>query len=162
MIGTFPVRDGFLVIDYEGNTIKKIYWQRELIKINENFPFYDLFYSYFNKEKVDFSQILLDFSNIPPFYRKVYEIVKKIPYGKITSYKILAEKLGYRKGARAVGQAIAKNPFLIIVPCHRVIKSNGEIGNFGLGEEFKKFLLKLEGIEEAKDGKVLSLRYWWY
>ncbi len=162
MIGTFPIMDSYLIITYEGNVIKEIKWQREPVNINLNFPFYHLFNSYFNGKRVDFSEILLDFSNISPFYKRVYEMARKIPCGKITSYKILAEKLGCKKGARAVGQAISKNPFLIIIPCHRVIKSNGEIGRFGLGEDFKKFLLKLEGIKEAENGRILSLGYWWY
>ncbi len=162
MIGIFPLMDGYLVINYEGNIIRKIQWQKGSVNGNLSFPFYDLFNSYFNGEKVDFSKIFLDFSGISPFYKKVYEMARKIPHGKITSYKILAEKLGCKRGARVVGQAISKNPFLIIVPCHRIIKSNGEIGNFGLGEDFKKFLLKLEGIEEAENGKILSFRYWWY
>lgn len=162
MIGAFSVKDGYVVIDFEGNIIKKIYWQKKPVNINTNFPFYDLFISYFNGEEIDFSRVLLDFSDLPPFYKRVYEIVRKIPYGKVISYKMLAEKVGKSKGARAVGQAMARNPFLIVVPCHRVIKNNGEIGDFGLGEDFKKWLLKMEGIDEAEDGKILSLRYWWH
>ncbi|MGB9856561.1 MAG: methylated-DNA--[protein]-cysteine S-methyltransferase [Dictyoglomaceae bacterium] len=162
MIGILPVRDGYLVVDFEGEIIKKIYWQREYIDAKGKFPYYELFKAYFNGEKVDFSEILLDFSNIPPFYKKVYETARKIPYGKVISYKMLSEKVGKSMEARAVGQAMAKNPYLLVIPCHRVIKNNGEIGNFSLGGDFKKWLLKIEGIEEAENGKILSFRYWWY
>ncbi|MCX7942437.1 MAG: MGMT family protein [Dictyoglomaceae bacterium] len=162
MIGTYPVNNGYLVINYEENIIKGIFWEKSPKKININFPFYALFDSYFHGENVDFSRVLLDFSMVSPFCKKVYELAREIPFGKITSYKTIAEKLGYSKGLRAVGQALAKNPFLIIIPCHRVIRSDGRLGNFSLGVEFKKFLLKLEGIEEAENGKILSLRYWWY
>ena len=66
-----------------------------------------------------------------------------MPYGKTITYKELARKLGKPKGARAVGQSCAKNPFLIVVPCHRVVAQN-HLGGFALGLKAKKTLLKGE------------------
>ena len=68
----------------------------------------------------------------------------KVPYGKTVSYKGMAGQIGKPHAFRAAGTAIGKNPLLILVPCHRVIKSSGEIGNFSSGVKIKKFLLDLE------------------
>ncbi|MCS7250441.1 MAG: MGMT family protein [candidate division WOR-3 bacterium] len=80
------------------------------------------------------------------FAKKVLEIVKKIPKGKVVSYKEIAIKLGNKNLARAVGQVLKRNPYPIIIPCHRVIKSDGKIGGYSLGIKKKKELLKKEGI----------------
>ncbi len=99
---------------------------------------------YFNGEKVDFNDFSLDFSNVPPLYRKIYTVLRKIPYGTTISYSHLAELAGIPKGARTIGNAMAKNPFPILVPCHRVIRKDGTLGGFSSGIERKIFLLKLE------------------
>lgn len=70
----------------------------------------------------------------------------KIPAGQTRSYAWVAKKIGHPKAARAVGQAVKKNPFPIVVPCHRVIASDGSIGGFSLGIKKKKELLAREGI----------------
>ncbi len=80
------------------------------------------------------------------FADKVYELTEKVPKGKVTTYKIIAEKLG-TKAYRAVGNALNKNPYSPKVPCHRVIKSNGEIGGFAQGTKKKTNMLRKEGIE---------------
>lgn len=86
---------------------------------------------------------------ITDFQKKVYEIVKNIPKGKTTTYKTIAEKLN--TSPRAVGQALKRNPYAPIVPCHRVIHSNGRIGGFNGNNprDIKKKikLLKSEGIK---------------
>ncbi|MDD3520447.1 MAG: methylated-DNA--[protein]-cysteine S-methyltransferase [Actinomycetota bacterium] len=82
------------------------------------------------------------------FEKKVWEIAKEIPYGSKISYKALSEKvcfhIGKPKSYRAVGNALGKNPVILLVPCHRIIKSNGDIGNFSSGISLKKKLLDLE------------------
>jgi methylated-DNA-[protein]-cysteine S-methyltransferase len=78
------------------------------------------------------------------FEKKVWNTAVLIPYGKTLSYKELAEKTGFPLAWRAVGTAIGHNPVMLVVPCHRIIKSDGSIGNFGGGEEVKEFLLNLE------------------
>jgi methylated-DNA-[protein]-cysteine S-methyltransferase len=80
------------------------------------------------------------------FNEKCYSILKKVPKGKVTTYKALAEALKC-KAYRAVGQAMNKNNQFPIVPCHRVINSNGDIGGYALGINKKIELLKEEGIE---------------
>ena len=80
------------------------------------------------------------------FQEKVWREIEKIPYGKTTTYKKIAEKIGHPKAYRAVANACGKNPLPIIRPCHRVICSNGNIGgySFGSGTILKKALLSLE------------------
>lgn len=79
------------------------------------------------------------------FKERCYEILKKVPKGKVTTYKALAHVLN-TKAYRAVGNAMNQNPYAPKVPCHRVIKSNGEIGGFASGTNRKKAMLRKEGI----------------
>ncbi len=102
---------------------------------------------YFKGERVNFSSLPLDLSRLPPFTQKVLKEVRKIPYGKVVSYGEIARIIGSRKKARGVGVALKKNPFPIIIPCHRVIRENGEIGGFSLGVGCKRWLLEREGIK---------------
>ena len=76
----------------------------------------------------------------------VYALLSKIPPGKVSTYGDIARALGHPRAARAIGRIIANNPNPIIIPCHRVIKSNGEIGGFAYGEQWKKQILEKEGI----------------
>lgn len=79
-----------------------------------------------------------------PFQIKTYRYVCTIPWGKTRSYKWVAQRLGRAESSRAVGQALKRNPFPFIIPCHRVIKTDGTIGGFSLGKKLKKRLLELE------------------
>ena len=79
-----------------------------------------------------------------PFQLKVWQALRDIPYGKIESYKNIAEAIGNPKAVRAVGGANGKNPISIIVPCHRVIGSNGSLTGYGGGLKTKKQLIDLE------------------
>lgn len=93
------------------------------------------------------------------FREKVYEQLRKVPKGKVTTYKELAKAVGTR-AYRAVGMAMRTNPYAPEVPCHRVVKSNGELGGFMgkmKGEEIAKKikLLKSEGVE-VKDGRIVG------
>ena len=82
--------------------------------------------------------------NVPPFYRKVLLEVQKVKYGDVASYGKIAQMSGSNKAARVVGTANAKNPLPIIIPCHRVISSNGNIGGYSGGLDKKLFLLDHE------------------
>lgn len=86
--------------------------------------------------------------NGTPFERKVWSFLKKIPYGETRSYKEVALAIGHPKAFRAVGMANAHNPIPLIIPCHRVIKSNGELGGFGHGLRVKRMLLEFEKVHE--------------
>jgi methylated-DNA-[protein]-cysteine S-methyltransferase len=79
-----------------------------------------------------------------PFQLKVWQALRAIPYGELVSYKTLAEAVGNPKAVRAVGGANGKNPIPIIIPCHRVIGSDGSLTGFGGGLETKKRLIDLE------------------
>ena len=86
----------------------------------------------------------LDLSPATHFQREVWEITKRIPYGETRSYAWVAEQIRKPRAARAVGQALGKNPLPIIVPCHRVIASDGKLGGFGGGLKMKRHLLSRE------------------
>lgn len=79
-----------------------------------------------------------------PFQLKVWNNTKKIPYGRTRSYKFIASKTGKSNSSRAVGNAMAQNPVPLFIPCHRIIKSDGHLGNYGPGQHIKRKLLKLE------------------
>lgn len=85
--------------------------------------------------------------NGTPFQKRVWNELLKIPYGKVKSYGQIAEELGKPKAARAVGMANNRNPVPILVPCHRVVGSDGSLVGYGGGLELKKFLLELEGVK---------------
>ncbi|MBN1353206.1 MAG: MGMT family protein [Candidatus Omnitrophica bacterium] len=82
-----------------------------------------------------------------PFQEKVYKAVRLIPRGQVRSYKWVAKKINSPKAYRAVGTALKKNPYIGIVPCHRVVKSDGSLGGFFSGKHMKKELLKSEGVD---------------
>jgi len=86
------------------------------------------------------------------FNEKCYQILRKVPKGKVTTYGAIAKSLKTR-AYRAVGNAMNKNPYAPKVPCHRVVKANGEIGGFASGTKKKTAMLKSEGIKIV-DGKI--------
>lgn len=88
------------------------------------------------------------------FSDRVLELTKKIPKGKVTTYKAIAEKLNTR-AYRAVGNALNKNKHPVIIPCHRVVNHDGRIGGYGGGLPKKISILKKEGIE-VKNGEVVD------
>lgn len=83
-------------------------------------------------------------ANGTEFQIKVWKELLKIPYGKTATYKEIAENIGNKNASRAVGMANNKNPIAIIIPCHRVIGSNGNLTGYAGGIEMKKYLLDLE------------------
>ena len=84
---------------------------------------------------------------LPPYTTQVLSILRDIPLGLSLTYEALAEISGNPKGARAVGNACARNPFPLIIPCHRVLASRNRIGGFSSGLDIKKQLLNFEGIQ---------------
>lgn len=94
--------------------------------------------------KTRFFSALCDLDRLSPFTRAVLKATAEIPYGEVRSYRWIAEKIGKPGAARAVGNALARNPIPIIIPCHRVVRSDGTIGGFALGAGWKKRLLALE------------------
>lgn len=109
--------------------------------IDETVKWLDL---YFKGIEPDFKPMLS--INVSEFKRRVYEIMMDIPFGKVKSYKEIAKEISPKMSAQAVGQACKKNPVILIIPCHRVIASDG-IGSFAYGSCMKNKLLNHEGIE---------------
>lgn len=137
-----------------GTTLPQRTRQRTLISLEERveqaLESFDVFtgitkrfQAYYSGEKVVFPD-KLDFSFATPFQRQVWEATRLIPYGETRSYGWVAKQIGKPLAARAVGQAVGKNPFYIVVPCHRVIASDGTLGGFGGDLALKRSLLKLE------------------
>lgn len=89
-------------------------------------------------------------SNHSQFHQDCWELLKKIPEGKVTTYGEIARALG-TKAYQAVGSAMNKNPLPVVVPCHRVISSNGKMGGYAYGVDRKIELLKSEGVEIHED-----------
>ncbi|MFJ4579827.1 methylated-DNA--[protein]-cysteine S-methyltransferase [Streptomyces echinatus] len=102
--------------------------------------------AYFAGERHDFD-LPLDWSLISGFNRQVLrELASGVPYGTVVGYGDLAGRVGQPGGAQAVGAAMGANPLPVVVPCHRVVESDGGLGGFGGGLETKRKLLALEGV----------------
>jgi methylated-DNA-[protein]-cysteine S-methyltransferase len=89
--------------------------------------------------------------------KKIYRKLLQVPSGKITTYKELASSVGLQNGQRVIGQIMKKNPFPVIIPCHRVVKSNGEVGGYAYGINIKKSMLVKEGIL-IKNNKIKNFQ----
>jgi methylated-DNA-[protein]-cysteine S-methyltransferase len=102
-------------------------------------------------EKTDLSDVALDFTGVPAFHAQVYALARSIPLGSTRTYGELATALGKPGGARAVGQALGRNPFAPVVPCHRILAAGGRMGGFSAygGLSTKARLLMLEGAARA-------------
>jgi methylated-DNA-[protein]-cysteine S-methyltransferase len=100
-------------------------------------------------EPVGLSPLQLDLRGVPELHARIYELVRRIPCGRTLSYGQVAEQLGDRRLARTVGQAMARNPFAPVVPCHRVLGANGQPGGFSArgGLRTKLQLLLIEGAQ---------------
>jgi methylated-DNA-[protein]-cysteine S-methyltransferase len=108
---------------------------------------------YLKGEEVNFSMDLLDTSVCYPFQLDVIKTERRIPRGKTAAYGWVARKIG-TKGVRAVGNALARNPFPLVVPCHRAVRSDRTLGGFQGGIELKRTLLEMEGVEFDTKGRV--------
>ncbi|HIE50869.1 MAG TPA: methylated-DNA--[protein]-cysteine S-methyltransferase [Armatimonadetes bacterium] len=102
---------------------------------------------YFAGERVDFDVPLAVQGT--PFQQAVWRACRDIPYGQVRTYGYLAAAVGQPRAARAVGQALGRNPVPLIVPCHRVIGAHGRLTGFGAGLAWKEELLRLEGSWES-------------
>jgi len=86
---------------------------------------------------------------------KVYTKLLQVPEGKVTTYGDLAKAVGLKNGQRVIGTIMKNNPFPVIIPCHRVVRSDGKIGGYTYGEMVKFKMLTKEGIK-IKDGKIID------
>ena len=92
------------------------------------------------------------------FQKKVYTVVKQIPRGEVRTYTWVAQKIKSPGATRAVGTALRKNPFTIIVPCHRVVRSDGTAGGYALGADLKAKLLEIEKSAGRDKAKIKRIR----
>ena len=112
-------------------------------------------------EKVEFDLDLLDFNKCLEIQKRVLIAEHKIPRGWVSTYKRIANHIGVNNGARVVGNSLAKNPFPIIIPCHRAIKTDGNLGGYQGGIKMKRALLEMEDIEISEKGKVNTDRIYY-
>lgn len=108
---------------------------------------------YFAKKRKDFSLTFIFLGT--PFQNEVWDALSRIPYGKVVTYGQLAAAIGKPSACRAVASAVGENPFLILLPCHRVVAADG-LGGFSAGLEAKRKLLALEGVEIPEKGPILE------
>ncbi len=103
-------------------------------------------------------EVELDMTHVPPFHRRVYQVARTIAPGSTRSYGQIAKRLGVPGAARAVGQALGRNPFAIVVPCHRVLASNGKLCGFSAngGIATKARLLTIEGASAATNTRATA------
>ena len=119
--------------------------------------------AYFQGKQVDFDQIPLSFDNASMFQQRVWQTVKCVLHGNTASYKDIASRLGIPRASRAVGRALATNPILIIIPCHRILTSDGKIGGYRAGIAYKEKLLAMErqcthGLERTRESATATLQ----
>lgn len=106
---------------------------------------------YFEGKRRDFD-LDVDLQGLSPFHVRVLRALRRIPYGALTTYQRVARQAGNPKAPRAAGRAVGSNPIPIVVPCHRVIASDGTLGGYGGGLEAKRGLLALERGEVPSGG----------
>jgi|Deesub1362A_J573_1020465.scaffolds.fasta_scaffold00610_19 O-6-methylguanine DNA methyltransferase len=130
---------------HDGNIVYSVKFIDKVshLENTDDCPVMDELERYFSREQMDLSQFDLKPTGTN-FQKKVWEITRKIPYGKTRTYKDIAHTLGI-KGYRAVGRALGRNPIPILIPCHRV-KGVNSIGGYSSGIDIKKKLLALEGV----------------
>jgi methylated-DNA-[protein]-cysteine S-methyltransferase len=114
--------------------------------------------AYLEGEDIKFSLNVVNLSQCSKFQQSVLRATYSIPRGSVSTYQLVSASLGIPKGARAVGNALANNPFPFIVPCHRVIRSDRHIGGYGGGTEMKQALLEREEIIFDHAGRVICKR----
>ena len=112
-------------------------------------------------DAVDFALNLVALERCSEFQQRVLLAEHGIPRGWVSTYGRIAKSLGVPGGARAVGNALSRNPFPIIIPCHRAIRADGQLGGFRGGIEMKRALLELEGVEIVQTGKVLTDKFYY-
>ena len=106
-------------------------------------------------EEITFPLEFLYFEGFTEFQKRVLLCQYSIKKGSITTYGKIAESLGKPRATRAVGNALSMNPYPIVIPCHRTVRSNGELGGFRYGQNMKRRLLQMEGIKFTPNGRAI-------
>ncbi len=134
--------------------IKKNFPDIKQEKCREVINFAEKIQAFLKGGKVKFSFDLLELGSYTAFQKKVWNETFRIPCGKVISYLQLSKRVKASKAARSVGTCMARNPFPLIIPCHRVVRSDGTLGGYYGGLEMKKAILSQEGIK-FKGNKVI-------
>ena len=100
--------------------------------------------AYFTARRIDFTRELLDFGRLTELEQQVLRAVSRVGYGRTKTYAAIAEQVGRSGAYRFVGTTLAKNPFPVVIPCHRIIRADGSPGGFGGGIDLKKRMLEME------------------
>lgn len=100
---------------------------------------------YFAGGPIDFAEISVQLAYATDFQQHVWNAIRQIPYGEVRTYQWIADQIERPKSVRAIGNAVGANPAAVLIPCHRVIRSDGTLGGYGGGIERKRQLLALEG-----------------
>lgn len=114
---------------------------------------------YFNGERIDFADVPLDLGRQEPLFARIYDLVRRLGYGETLTYGAVAKALGEGpEVARDVGQAMARNPIPLIIPCHRVLAAGGRIGGFSApgGSNAKARMLEMEGVRPEREALAKS------
>jgi methylated-DNA-[protein]-cysteine S-methyltransferase len=154
----FPSPIGDLYLIFSGEALTSIEFRRPqhilpLRSSNQAALLKKQLGSYFRGTLQEFGQEI-SFLEGTDFEKEVWLCLRGIPYGQTRSYKWLAERIGRPKAVRAVGQALSKNPLPIILPCHRIIESDGSLGGYSAGVNIKRRLLDLEYYATRAMGKA--------
>lgn len=120
-------------------------------------PVIDQLAEYFDHKRIQFF-LPIDLFGVTPFTRSVLEVTNHVPSGRVVTYGQIAECIGQPKASRAVGNALGRNPIPIVVPCHRVIKSDGGMGWYTGGSHLKRQLLDIEGVHFANPAGTAQQR----
>lgn len=142
----YPSPVGILFLIFAGKTLCGITFERPAAAVRKGkapLQFKKEIREYFETGREEFTQELT-FRRGTAFEKTVWEALREIPYGETRTYKWLAEKIGRPNAARAVGRALSRNPIPIIIPCHRIIESDGSLGGYSGGIDIKRRLLDLE------------------
>jgi len=142
---TFESPIGTLYLVFTGKILKEVVFKKPggIIRKKEARLIKQELKEYFEDGREEFTQ-KIGLTKGTDFERQVWFALKEVPYGEIRTYKWLAEKVGKPGACRAVGQALSRNPIPIILPCHRIIESDGSIGGYSEGVDIKRRLLEIE------------------
>lgn len=141
---TYESPIGMLYLIFSGKNLAEISFKKPALKRGKpSDMFRQELAEYFQGRRKNFT-VKTVFLEGTDFEKKVWHMLRDIPYGETRTYKWVAEQVGNPKANRAVGQALGKNPIPIVFPCHRVIESDGSIGGYSSGVDIKRRLLELE------------------
>ena len=149
---------GWIDIIAEGNRISSASFSEEAPSSEATFPptlpvltrTIKLLDLYFAGGPIDFAEISVQVAYSTDFQQQVWQAIRQIPYGEVRSYQWIGDQIGRPKSVRSIGNAVGANPVSILIPCHRVIRSNGALGGYGGGLDRKRHLLALEGHDTEK------------